>query len=513
MTVSAKGAYDHRLWHGAPGTDSNVGDAAFRAVRTAALSRTSNQAISRFILGGVVPGGLVVAAAMAVPNLAPDSDAPGSFTPSTSEVPAPAVQAASLRQPANLRAANTAPVAAVVASTTLPEAVTTELSAPTDRATITTSPAAIAVSEPTFIAEPAAPPGATTGVHASSGLADRIAPLIEPESALIVQPAPPVLAEAPSGAGFAAIETPPVVVPTANFSAAAIADDIVRSAVADTAITLSEPAHSFQPAPAPAPQQQNFTRGQTGSFAVLARPDTRLPPAEEPASPDAALSLAVTEPIARSGDGAAADLVRQSVLEGGITTPPPALPPAAALPVGPAPLVQATVPAAAVAAPAALVAPPTPASARPGIAESGPLTPSADFSPVVPAPRYGAATTGLDIQTRLTTRIDGKLAGAVDILQTESALMLRLGSIAELLGDRFSGAELRRITTASASETYLTLAQLQAQGIPISYDPVYDEFNIGLADTRPKNANKVFIEQIGTPERGRTAPGIDQVRR
>ena len=51
-----------------------------------------------------------------------------------------------------------------------------------------------------------------------------------------------------------------------------------------------------------------------------------------------------------------------------------------------------------------------------------------------------------------------------------------------------------------------------AQGIPISYDPVYDEFNVGLTDTRPKAARKVHIDQISAPERGLGATGIPQAR-
>ena len=54
---------------------------------------------------------------------------------------------------------------------------------------------------------------------------------------------------------------------------------------------------------------------------------------------------------------------------------------------------------------------------------------------------------------------------------------------------------------------------LQAQGVPISYDPVYDEFNVGLTDTRPKAARKVHMDQISAPERGIGATGMDQVRR
>ncbi len=60
---------------------------------------------------------------------------------------------------------------------------------------------------------------------------------------------------------------------------------------------------------------------------------------------------------------------------------------------------------------------------------------------------------------------------------------------------------------------YFSLAELKAQGIPISYDPVYDEFNIGQTDTRPQAARKVHMDQISVPERGLGSSGIDQIRR
>ncbi len=82
-----------------------------------------------------------------------------------------------------------------------------------------------------------------------------------------------------------------------------------------------------------------------------------------------------------------------------------------------------------------------------------------------------------------------------------------------MLADRFAPDEIARIRASSAGDTYVSLAELQARGIPISYDPVYDEFNVGLTDTRPKSARKVHIDQITLPERGIDATGMAQVPR
>ncbi len=119
----------------------------------------------------------------------------------------------------------------------------------------------------------------------------------------------------------------------------------------------------------------------------------------------------------------------------------------------------------------------------------------------------------IDVTSQLLTRIDGKAAGKIDFRQTTSGLEVRIGSLAEMLGDRFDAATRERMTSSAASNVYLSLAQLQAQGIPISYDPVYDEFNIGMLDTRPKAARKVHMDQISTPERGPGSAFVGQVPR
>ena len=170
----------------------------------------------------------------------------------------------------------------------------------------------------------------------------------------------------------------------------------------------------------------------------------------------------------------------------------------------------------AVTAPAQVVAPPRRA-APPAAAAASPVPPVAAAVPPRPARSAASATLSaidkFDVKTQLITRVDGKSAGAVDFQQTTAGLKVRLGSIVELLGDRFDPAQIDRIRASSASNAYLSLAELQAQGIPISYDPVYDEFNVGTTDTRPKAARKVHMDQISAPERGGASSRIDQLRR
>lgn len=169
----------------------------------------------------------------------------------------------------------------------------------------------------------------------------------------------------------------------------------------------------------------------------------------------------------------------------------------------------------------------TPAPARPAAPASAPtqagpaqansaaiVAPLPRTKPQQPAAGLGKSDAfQLDIRAQLVTRVDGMSAGKVDFQQTDAGLMVRLGSIVELLGDRYDNAQIARIRASAASDLYLSLAQLQVRGIPISYDPVYDEFNVGMVDTRPKAARKVHMDQISTPERGLGSTGVNQVRR
>lgn len=177
-------------------------------------------------------------------------------------------------------------------------------------------------------------------------------------------------------------------------------------------------------------------------------------------------------------------------------------------------------PAAMAAAPAIVATPAVPAPVSSPVSMPVPAALAAALAPLPQAKLQPSATAAgradalrIDIKSQLLTRIDGKSAGTIDFRQTEAGLQVRLGSIADLLGDRYDAAQLARIKASSASNVYLSLADLQAQGIPISYDPVYDEFNVGTIDARPKARMKVHMDQISAPERGLGSTAMEQVRR
>ncbi len=162
---------------------------------------------------------------------------------------------------------------------------------------------------------------------------------------------------------------------------------------------------------------------------------------------------------------------------------------------------------------------PEPPTSQLSASQPAPLDTALTALPAAAKPLAGVPGLGtsaafpLEINSQLVTRVDGKTAGTLDFRQTTTGLSVRLGSIVEVLGDRYEPAQIDRIRASAASDVYLSLADLKAQGIPISYDPVYDEFNIGQTDTRPTAARKVHMDQISAPERGLGSSAIDQIRR
>lgn len=117
------------------------------------------------------------------------------------------------------------------------------------------------------------------------------------------------------------------------------------------------------------------------------------------------------------------------------------------------------------------------------------------------------------ITSRLATRIDGRVAGELDFQQDMQTIKIRIGSIVELLKDRYETAELDRISRSASGDVYLSISQLQQAGIPISYDPVYDELAFGSKDYLPRAAHKVQVDQITTPQRDLGPIVMEQVTR
>ena len=330
------------------------------------------------------------------------------------------------------------------------------------------------------------------------------------QSALVARPSAPVEPTAPLAAVMPQI---PAGIAAAAPSAAPVPDQLAP--VAESPAVSAAAAVGAADAVAFAtflPEEQAALGAPAGKVAApdgMALPAASAVPADSPAVRAAPVpaTAAVSQPAGRS--------VMEQLTPSRIAAVRPAPAPIAAKP-APAPLAAkaaaaAAPPASGARAPLAAPSVPAPVAVPAPAAAAVPKPAPALASPVAAAPPKSVSA--FDFRAQLLTRIDGRTAGSVDFQQTPEGLKVRLGSVAEVLADRIAPAELARIRNSSAGNAWLSLAELQSQGVPISYDPVYDEFNIGHTDTRPKAARKVHMDQISAPERGAGAAAMAQVPR
>ncbi len=121
----------------------------------------------------------------------------------------------------------------------------------------------------------------------------------------------------------------------------------------------------------------------------------------------------------------------------------------------------------------------------------------------------------LDIapKTRLDARVNGVKTGSVDFQQQGTTIAVKLRSVLDLLHDRYDQAEYEHFRSAPAIDSFVPLAALQSAGIPIRYDPVYDEIELAVDYDDAPQAAKVQVEQIGAPTLGGERALIDQISR
>lgn len=347
------------------------------------------------------------------------------------------------------------------------------------------------------------PEAAPSAAFSAAFMPQISAPLAAPVAAA---PTAPLPAEEPAALAVAEV-------PTAS-SASAAPEAALATFVPEEIAALRAPAGTAAPmAPAPAVSPVALAPAQ---------PVPASAPVAAVAAPVAARVAPALSPAPPAGRGAIEQLTPARIA----TSRAAPAPAAASAPVAAKPALAAPAPVPApLAAKPALAAPAAPGTRAPVSAPAPASTPAQPKAAaiVVPKPAAPALTAptaaapgkiaNLDITARLLTRIDGRTAGAVEFRQTAAGLTVRLGSVAEVLADRIAPAELDRIRTSGAGNAWLSLAELQANGVPISYDPVYDEFNIGHTDTRPAAGRKVHMDQISVPERGANAAGMQQARR
>lgn len=76
--------------------------------------------------------------------------------------------------------------------------------------------------------------------------------------------------------------------------------------------------------------------------------------------------------------------------------------------------------------------------------------------------------------------VSGSPAGELEFSDESQILSVRLGSLLNLICERFEPGEFERLSQSSAASEFVAVEILAAMGIPLRYDPVYDELVLEL---------------------------------
>ena len=124
-----------------------------------------------------------------------------------------------------------------------------------------------------------------------------------------------------------------------------------------------------------------------------------------------------------------------------------------------------------------------------------------------------AAETALVPKTKMDARVNGVLTGSVDFQQGRGTIAIRLRSVANVMREQFSRAEYDAILGGRSIDSFVPIAELQAAGIPINYNPAYDEVEFGIDYQDAPNAKKVQVDQISVAPVGSELTAIEQIPR
>ena len=152
-----------------------------------------------------------------------------------------------------------------------------------------------------------------------------------------------------------------------------------------------------------------------------------------------------------------------------------------------------------------------PDASRPQVEEVRQAIPAAEPFPQVSA--TAAAQAALLPKAKLDARVNGVLTGSVDFQQGQRTIAIRLRSVANVMREQFSKAEYDTILGGRSIDSFIPLAELQAAGIPINYNPAYDEVEFGIDYQDAPNAKKVQINQISVTPAGTDLTAIEQIPR
>ncbi len=84
-----------------------------------------------------------------------------------------------------------------------------------------------------------------------------------------------------------------------------------------------------------------------------------------------------------------------------------------------------------------------------------------------------------DVATRLAVRHRDKVLGGIAFQVNDGAIAVHVGQVLDLFRDRMDAAQFAKLRQSGAAETFVSLDTMNAMGVPLKYDAVYDELVLG----------------------------------
>ncbi|MEE4288846.1 MAG: hypothetical protein V2J14_05705, partial [Erythrobacter sp.] len=108
-------------------------------------------------------------------------------------------------------------------------------------------------------------------------------------------------------------------------------------------------------------------------------------------------------------------------------------------------------------------------------------------------------------------RLNGDLAGTVEVTSSDGEVKVKLGSLLELVSSAMPQQEYLQLAAMAAADNFVSIDALKANDLKVGYDPVYDEVKLeGQIEVRG-TPTKAYVDQIAPIEGGPSRTMMEQI--
>ena len=79
----------------------------------------------------------------------------------------------------------------------------------------------------------------------------------------------------------------------------------------------------------------------------------------------------------------------------------------------------------------------------------------------------------------MAVRSGNEVIGQVQFQVSAAGIGVHIGQVLDLFRDRMDGAQVASLRGSQAAQTFVSLDKVRSAGVPLDYDPVYDELVLG----------------------------------